>query len=236
MPFFYFDRAYLVLVVPALILAMYAQGKVSSTFNKYSRIPSVIGITGAEAARRIMEQNGIYDVRIEKVSGRLTDHYDPGKKVLRLSDSVYSSSSIAAIGVAAHETGHAIQHAKGYAPLALRSIIVPIANIGSSLSMPLIMFGLIFSFASSMGNALINLGILMFGLSVLFTLITLPVEFNASRRAIACLSDSRVLYDDEISGARKVLSAAAMTYVASAAVAIANFLRLIIVFGRKRDD
>ena len=234
--FYYFDWTYLVLVLPAIILAMAAQGKVSSTFNKYSRVPSRIGITGAEAARRIMELNGIYDVSIERVSGNLTDHYDPSKKVLRLSDSVYSSSSIAAIGVAAHETGHAIQHATGYAPLSLRSIMVPIANVGSTLAMPLILIGLIFSFSSRMGDSLINLGIIFFGLSVLFTIVTLPVEFNASRRAIKCLENSRILYDDEIIGARKVLSAAAMTYVASTAVALANFLRLIILFGGRRRD
>lgn len=233
---FYIDWTYIVLVMPALILAMAAQGKVSSTFNKYSRVQSHIGITGAEAARRIMEQNGIYDVSIERVSGNLTDHYDPSRKVLRLSDSVYSSSSIAAIGVAAHETGHAIQHARSYAPLSLRSLMVPLANIGSRLSMPLILIGLLFSFASSMGNTLITLGIIFFGLSVVFTIITLPVEFNASRRAIACLDESRILYSDEIDGAKKVLSAAAMTYVASTVVALANLLRLIVVFGNRRDD
>lgn len=233
---FYIDWTYIVLVMPALILAMAAQGKVSSTFNKYSRVQSHIGITGAEAARRIMEQNGIYDVSIERVSGNLTDHYDPSRKVLRLSDSVYSSSSIAAIGVAAHETGHAIQHARNYAPLSLRSLMVPLANIGSRLSMPLILIGLLFSFASSMGNMLITLGIIFFGLSVVFTIITLPVEFNASRRAIACLDESRILYSDEIDGAKKVLSAAAMTYVASTVVALANLLRLIVVFGNRRDD
>ena len=233
---FYIDWTYIVLVMPALILAMAAQGKVSSTFNKYSRVQSHIGITGAEAARRIMEQNGIYDVSIERVSGNLTDHYDPSRKVLRLSDSVYSSSSIAAIGVAAHETGHAIQHARNYAPLSLRSLMVPLANIGSRLSMPLILIGLLFIFASSMGNTLITLGIIFFGLSVVFTIITLPVEFNASRRAIACLDESRILYSDEIDGAKKVLSAAAMTYVASTVVALANLLRLIVVFGNGRDD
>ena len=233
---FYIDWTYIVLVMPALILAMAAQGKVSSTFNKYSRVQSHIGITGAEAARRIMEQNGIYDVSIERVSGNLTDHYDPSRKVLRLSDSVYSSSSIAAIGVAAHETGHAIQHARNYAPLSLRSLMVPLANIGSRLSMPLILIGLLFSCASSMGNTLITLGIIFFGLSVVFTIITLPVEFNASRRAIACLDESRILYSDEIDGAKKVLSAAAMTYVASTVVALANLLRLIVVFGNRRDD
>ncbi len=223
-------------MLPAIILAVIAQGKVSSTFNKYSRVPSRIGMTGAEAARRIMELNGIYDVSIERVAGNLTDHYDPSKKVLRLSDNVYSSSSIAAIGVAAHETGHAIQHARGYAPLSLRSIMVPAVNFGSRLFLPLILLGLLFSFSSAMGNSLITLGIILFGITVLFTLVTLPVEFNASKRAIACLTESRILYDDEVDGAKKVLSAAAMTYVASAAVAIAQFLRLLVLFGGRNRD
>ncbi len=237
MPFFYYyDWTYIVILLPAIILALAAQGKVSSTFNKYSRVPSRVGMTGAEAARRIMELNGIYDVSIERVSGNLTDHYDPSKKVLRLSDSVYSSSSIAAIGVAAHESGHAIQHARGYAPLSLRTLLVPAANIGSRLAMPLILLGIIFSFSSMMGTSLITLGIILFGLSVVFTIVTLPVEFNASRRAIECLGESRILYDDELAGAKKVLSAAAMTYVASTAVALANFLRLIIIFGGRRRD
>ena len=236
MPFFYYDWAYIVLVLPAVILALAAQSNVSSTFNKFSRVPSHIGITGAEAARRIMEQNGIYDVRIERVSGHLTDHYDPSKKVLRLSETVYSNSSIAAIGVAAHETGHAIQHARGYAPLSLRTLFVPLANFGSRLAMPLILLGLLFSFSSSMGNSLITLGIILFGLSVVFTIITLPVEINASRRAIACLESGKILFNDEVEGAKKVLRAAAMTYVASTAVAVANLLRLILVFGRRNDD
>lgn len=235
MPFFYFDSTY-ILVLPAIILAVIAQGKVSSTFNKYSRVPSRIGMTGAEAARRIMELNGIYDVSIERVAGNLTDHYDPSKKVLRLSDNVYSSSSIAAIGVAAHETGHAIQHARGYAPLSLRSIMVPAVNFGSRLFLPIILLGLLFSFSSTMGNSLITLGIILFGITVLFTLVTLPVEFNASKRAIACLTESRILYDDEVDGAKKVLNAAAMTYVASAAMAIAQFLRLLVLFGGRNRD
>ena len=234
--FYYIDWTYIVLVIPAMILALYAQNKVNSTFKKYSRVASRSGMTGAQAARRLMELNGIYDVSIERVSGNLTDHYDPSKKVLRLSDSVYSDTSVAAIGVAAHETGHAIQHARGYAPLTLRTVMVPLANLGSTLSMPLIFLGILFSFSSVMGNTMINLGILLFGLSVVFTIITLPVEFNASRRAVACLSDSGILYDDEIGGVKKVLSAAAMTYVASTAVALANFLRLIIIFGGRRRD
>ncbi len=234
--FYYIDWTYIVLVIPAMILALYAQNKVNSTFKKYSRVASRSGMTGAQAARRLMELNGIYDVSIERVSGNLTDHYDPSKKVLRLSDSVYSDTSVAAIGVAAHETGHAIQHARGYVPLTLRTVMVPLANLGSTLSMPLIFLGILFSFSSVMGNSMINLGILLFGLSVVFTIITLPVEFNASRRAVACLGDSGILYDDEIGGVKKVLSAAAMTYVASTAVALANFLRLIIIFGGRRRD
>ena len=234
--FYYIDWTYIVLVIPAMILALCAQNKVNSTFKKYSRVASRSGMTGAQAARRLMELNGIYDVSIERVSGNLTDHYDPSKKVLRLSDSVYSDTSVAAIGVAAHETGHAIQHARGYVPLTLRTVMVPLANLGSTLSMPLIFLGILFSFSSVMGNTMINLGILLFGLSVVFTIITLPVEFNASRRAVACLGDSGILYDDEIGGVKKVLSAAAMTYVASTAVALANFLRLIIIFGGRRRD
>lgn len=234
--FYYLDWTYIILVIPAMILALYAQNKVNSTFKKYSRVASHSGMTGAQAARRLMELNGIYDVSIERVSGNLTDHYDPSKKVLRLSDSVYSDTSVAAIGVAAHETGHAIQHARGYAPLTLRTVMVPLANLGSTLSMPLIFLGILFSFSSRMGNSMINLGILLFGLSVVFTIVTLPVEFNASRRAVACLGDSGILYDDEIVGVKKVLSAAAMTYVASTAVALANFLRLIIIFGGRRRD
>lgn len=234
--FYYIDWTYIVLVIPAMILALYAQNKVNSTFKKYSRVASRSGMNGAQAARRLMELNGIYDVSIERVSGNLTDHYDPSKKVLRLSDSVYSDTSVAAIGVAAHETGHAIQHARGYVPLTLRTVMVPLANLGSTLSMPLIFLGILFSFSSVMGNTMINLGILLFGLSVVFTIITLPVEFNASRRAVACLGDSGILYDDEIGGVKKVLSAAAMTYVASTAVALANFLRLIIIFGGRRRD
>lgn len=234
--FYYIDWTYIVLVIPAMILALYAQNKVNSTFKKYSRVASRSGMTGAQAARRLMELNGIYDVSIERVSGNLTDHYDPSKKVLRLSDSVYSDTSVAAIGVAAHETGHAIQHARGYVPLTLRTVMVPLANLGSTLSMPLIFLGILFSFSSVMGNSMINLGILLFGLSVVFTIITLPVEFNASKRAVACLGDSGILYDDEIGGVKKVLSAAAMTYVASTAVALANFLRLIIIFGGRRRD
>lgn len=230
--FYYFDWYYFILVLPAMILAISAQSKVTSTFNKYSRVRT--GMTGAEAARRIMELNGIYDVRIERVSGNLTDHYDPGNKVLRLSDNVYSSSSVSAVGVAAHETGHAIQHANGYAFLSLRTIMVPIANFGSRLAMPLVFLGLLFSISSQMGSTFINIGIILFGLSVLFTIITLPVEFNASRRAIACLDESRILVGNELDGARKVLSAAAMTYVASTVVALANFFRLILLFGNRR--
>ena len=232
---YYFDPTYILIIIAAII-SLIAQWRVNSAFSKYSRVASMSGMTGAQAARMILQSNGINDVSVQRISGKLTDHYNPSTKVLNLSESVYGSTSVAAIGVAAHECGHAIQHARGYAPLSLRSLMVPLANIGSRLSMPLILLGLIFSFSSRMGDSLITLGIVLFGLSVVFTVITLPVEFNASKRAIACLGDSRILYEDEIEGAKKVLSAAAMTYVASTAVALANFLRLIVVFGGRRRD
>ena len=232
----FIDWTYIYLVLPAVIFAMWASAKVNSAFQRYSKVYSRNNITGREAAQMVLQENGVFGVQIERVSGNLSDHYDPRTNTIRLSDAVYNSTSTAAIGVAAHETGHAIQHARNYAPLSLRSLMVPLANIGSRLSMPLILIGLLFSFASSMGNTLITLGIIFFGLSVVFTIITLPVEFNASRRAIACLDESRILYSDEIDGAKKVLSAAAMTYVASTVVALANLLRLIVVFGNGRDD
>ena len=229
--FYRFDGTY-ILVLIGVVLSMLASSKVKSTFNKYSRVRSMAGITGAEAAERILRQSGIYDVRIEHISGNLTDHYDPSSKVLRLSDSVYGSTSVAAIGVAAHECGHAIQHQKGYGPLVLRSTLVPAANIGSSLSWPVFVAGLIFSM-----RPLLMIGILLFGLAVIFQLVTLPVEFNASSRAIQILEGTGMLGSSEVTGAKKVLRAAAMTYVASAASMILQLLRLIILFGgRRRDD
>ncbi len=226
---------YFYIIIPALILALYAQGKVSSTFNKYSRYSNRRNLTGAQVAEMMLQDAGIYDVQVERVAGNLTDHYDPRNKKLRLSDSVYSSNSVAAIGVAAHETGHAIQHAVGYGPLKLRSLMVPITSFGSRAAMPLIVLGILFGLASETGYLLIQLGIIFFAVAALFALVTLPVEFNASSRAIALLGEKNILYEDELVNADKVLKAAAMTYVASAAMAVAQLLRLFLLFGR-RDD
>ena len=221
-----------ILVIIAFLFSMVAQTKVSSTFNKYSRVRNRAGFTGAQVATQMLQNAGIYDVSVQRVAGNLTDHYDPRTKTLRLSQSVYDSMSVAALGVAAHETGHAIQHDVGYAPLALRSFFVPLANFGSRLAIPLIIIGFLFSGG---GSTLVTLGILFFSLSVAFTIITLPVEFNASSRAIRLLVDDGFLTSEEIGGAKKVLSAAAMTYVAAAFAAVAQLLRLIAIFGR-RDD
>ena len=226
------DWTYVVLVLPAVIFSIWCSARVQSTFKKYSAVPTRYGVTGADAARRVLDANGLTNVRIERVSGNLTDHYDPKTNVIRLSESVYGSATAAAVGVAAHETGHAIQHDVGYAPLALRSFFVPLANFGSRLAIPLILIGFIFSGG---GSTLVTLGILFFSLSVVFTIITLPVEFNASRRAIRLLADDGFLDSDEIGGAKKVLSAAAMTYVAAAFAAIAQLLRLVAIFGRRND-
>ena len=220
------------LVILAFIFSMYAQAQVSGTYKKYSRVANRRGYTGAQVATLMLQNSGIYDVRVERVAGHLTDHYDPRTKTLRLSQSVYDSTSVAALGVAAHETGHAIQHDVGYGPLALRSMLVPLANFGSRLAIPLILIGFFFSGG---GSTLVTIGILFFSLSVLFTLITLPVEFNASHRAIDLLVADGFLASDEIGGAKKVLSAAAMTYVAAAFAAVAQLLRLMAIFGR-RDD
>lgn len=231
---FYFDTTY-VLVLIGVVLSLLASGKVKSTFARFSNVRNSRGITGAEAAERVLHQAGIYDVKIERVSGNLTDHYDPRSKVLRLSDSVYGSTSVAAVGVATHECGHAIQHAHGYAPLKLRSTLVPIANFGAQIAWPLILIGLLFSSGSS--SVLINVGILAFSAAVLFQLITLPVEFNASNRAIRMITDTGLMAGEEIVAARKVLNAAALTYVASAATAILQLLRIILLTGgRRRND
>ena len=225
----YFDTTYLVLVMPAVLLAMLASSKVNSTFEKFSRQYSRRGITGAQAARTVLDRNGLRNVRIEHVSGKLTDHYDPRTNVIRLSDSVYSSTSTAAIGVACHEAGHAVQYAVNYAPIKLRAAIIPITNIGSQLAMPLILLGIFLNFVD-----LAYLGIACFGLSTVFQLLTLPTEFNASRRALAAIEESYILYDDEMVGAKKTLSAAAMTYVAALAVSLAQLLRLLILVGGNR--
>lgn len=232
MPYYGIDTFYVILVIPAFIFSLYAQFRVKSVFNKYSRVASRRGITGAAMARMMLDSNGLYDITVDRVHGSLTDHYDPRSRTLRLSESVYSNISVAAIGVAAHETGHALQHKEGYAPLTLRSTLVPIAGIGSSIGPYLAIFGLVFNW-----GLLVELGIILFTIAVAFYLITLPVEFNASRRAIEMLEASGTLSYDEIEPARKVLRAAAMTYVASAAVAIASLLRLILLAsaGRRRE-
>lgn len=225
----YFDQYYMILIVPTLILSLIAQIMVKSTFARYSKVEPRRRITGAEAAGILLRTNVISDVSIEPVGGSLTDHYNPSKKTLALSEPVYGESTIAAIGVAAHETGHAIQHARGYGPLALRSLLVPMAGIGSSLGPYIAIAGIFFSLPW-----LLNLGILLFSVAVLFYVVTLPVEFNASSRAIAILRSNAVLSDEELAGVRKVLTAAAMTYVASALTAIASLLRLILL-SRRRD-
>ena len=228
---FYFDSTY-ILVIIGVILSLAASAKVRSTFAKYSKVRSLSGMTGADAAQRILERSGIYDVKIEHVHGQLNDHYDPRTKVLRLSDSVYGSNSIAAIGVAAHECGHAIQHQNSYAPLKIRSILVPVANFGAVISWPLILIGLLLAGSQT----LINAGIILFSTAVLFQLVTLPVEFNASRRAVQRLGETGILYGVELTQSKKVLDAAALTYVAAAAATILQLLRLILLFGGRRRD
>ena len=230
--YYYYDGTYLLVVIGAL-LSLMASAKVKSSFARYSNVRSMSGMTGREAAERILRNSGIYDVQVQHIYGNLTDHYDPRNKVLSLSDSVYNSNSVAAIGVAAHECGHAIQHAKGYAPLSIRGALVPVANFGSTISWPLILMGLLIRSNASM--MFINLGILAFSFAVLFQIVTLPVEFNASRRAVRILGETGMLGPDELRGTRKVLSAAALTYVAGAAAGILQLLRLLIIGGRRND-
>ena len=234
MPFYYYYDPTYSLVLIGLLLCLAASARVRSTYAKYGRVRSRSGLTGREAAERILRSAGIYDVRIEHVSGNLTDHYNPGKKTLGLSDTVYNSTSVAAIGVAAHECGHAIQHSRGYAPLKIRSAIVPVANFGSAIAWPLILLGLLFNSRSS--YLLIQIGILAFSFAVLFQLVTLPVEFNASRRAVQILGESGMLLPDELSMTKKVLRAAALTYVAGAASAILQLLRIILLTGGRRRE
>ena len=231
--YYYYDWTYL-LVLIGVVICMAASSRVRSVFSRYSRVRSHSGMTGKEAAEQILRRNGIYDVQVIHIPGNLTDHYNPGKKTLGLSDSVYNSSSVAAIGVAAHECGHAVQHAVGYAPLSIRGALVPVANFGSALSWPLILIGLLMN--SQMSALLINLGILLFSAAVLFQIVTLPVEFNASNRAVRVLESSGMLYPEEVGDVKKVLRAAALTYVAGAASMILQFLRLIIIGGRRRND
>lgn len=229
----YYDATY-VLVIIGAIICLWASARVKSTFNKYNKLRSASGMTGAQAAERMLHMSGIYDVEVRHISGNLTDNYNPKNKTLNLSDSVYQSTSVAAIGVAAHECGHAIQHNVEYAPLSLRSAIVPVANIGSTMAWPLILLGLFFQ--SGTGSLLITIGIWMFSLAVLFHLVTLPVEFNASARAVAFLDDTGMLSQEELKGTKKVLKAAAFTYVASAAAAILQLLRLVLLFGGRDRD
>lgn len=231
--YYYWDPTYILVVIGAII-CMIASAKVKITFNKYSQYRSYSGMNGAQVAQRVLEAAGIYDVTVRHVSGNLTDHYDPSTKTVNLSDPVYNSYSVAALGVAAHECGHAIQHAKNYAPLSLRSALVPVANFGSMLAWPLILIGLFINGRSS--TLIIDLGIVLFSAAVLFQLVTLPVEFDASRRALVMLRTQNILSDDELKNTRKVLKSAAFTYVASAAAAILQLLRIILLVGGRRDD
>lgn len=232
----YFDMTYIILVLPAVIFSLWASSRVNSTFKKYSKQYNSKGITGAQAARSVLDRNGLRNVAIERISGSLTDHYDPKANVIRLSDSVYDSTSTAAIGVACHEAGHAVQHAENYAPVKIRTAIVPITNIGSKLSMPLILLGIVLSSFGSIFIQIAYLGIICFCACVFFQLVTLPTEFNASSRAMAAIEESHLLNDTEQKSAKKVLSAAAMTYVAALAVSVMQLLRLVLlVSGRRRD-
>lgn len=226
----FFDVYYLIFVVPALILAFYAQTKVNTTFNKYSKVYSSRGITAYDVARKILNMNGLNNINIERVSGNLTDHFDPKANVIRLSDSTYSSTSVGAIGVAAHEVGHAVQYAEGYAPIKIRNTIVPVVQFSSYLAWPLALLGIVLG-----SSGLANFGVLLFSVVVAFQIITLPVELNASSRAIKTLDESFILEGNELTGAKKVLKAAALTYIAAAAVAIGNLLRLLALTGRSRD-
>ena len=240
MPYYYygFDWSYLVLVLPCVLFAAIASARVNRTFQHYSQQISARRITGAEAARRVLEANGVYGVQIQQVAGNLTDHFDPKSNVIRLSEKVYDSCSTAAIGVACHEAGHAVQYAQNYFPIKLRAAIIPITNFGSKLALPLIIVGILLSYLGNFSYVLVDLGILCFSLSLIFQLITLPVEFNASRRAISTIEQRELLTVDEQKGARKTLNAAAMTYVAAVAVSLTQLLRLIILFGgrgRRRD-
>ena len=232
MPYYYgFDIWYIILILPALLFGLWAQSQVNSNFSKYSRIGTMRGMTGAQAAEYILRQNGIYDVSINRISGHLSDNFNPRTKTISLSESVYNSTSIAAIGVAAHEAGHAVQHAVNYKPIRIREMIIPVTQIGSWLYLPIIMIGFIFS-----SQGLVNLGIILFSTLAIFQLATLPVEFNASDRAIKTLSQSGILYGEEITGAKRVLKAAALTYVAALVSSLAQLLRLILIFGGRRRD
>ena len=224
---FFLDYSYIILI-PAMLFALIAQAMVNSSFNKYNKVFTGCGMTGADAARLILDTNGLQSVKIEQISGNLTDHFDPRTNVIRLSSAVYNSKGIAAVGVAAHEAGHAVQHAEGYAPMKLRSAIIPVTNIGSKLAIPIFLVGLLFSYEIAM------IGILLFSLTAVFQAVTLPVEFNASRRAMAALDNSARLTSAELSGAKKVLTAAALTYVAALAASVSQILRLLLLANRRR--
>ena len=229
----YFDWTYLFLVLPAMIFAMIASAGVNSTFEKYSKQYSSRGVTGAQAARLVLDKNGLQHIPIEQISGKLTDHYDPRANVIRLSSDVYNGTSTASIGVACHEVGHAIQHATGYTPIKVRSAIVPITNIGSKFAVPLIIIGILLSTLSEFFVWMAYVGIIAFSLTVIFQLVTLPTEFNASSRALATIRENGILTAEELKGSKKVLNAAAMTYVAALAVAVAQLLRFIIIVSRR---
>lgn len=231
--YYYYDGTY-ILVLIGVVLSLLASAKVKSTFARYSKVRSYSGMTGREAAEQILHRNGIYDVQVIHIAGNLTDHYDPRNKTLALSDPVYNSTSVSAIGVAAHECGHAVQHDVGYLPLSIRGALVPVANFGSTLSWPLILIGLFIN--GQMSAVLINFGILLFTAAVLFQIVTLPVEFNASHRAVKALGTTGMLREDEVKGVRSVLTAAALTYVASAAAMILQLLRLLILTGGRRGN
>lgn len=241
MPYYYyynFDWTYFILVLPCIIFSLIASASVNNTFKKYSSQLSRRNITGAQAAQRVLFSNGITNVQIDRVKGNLTDHYDPRTNKIYLSDSVYDNTSTAAIGVACHEAGHAVQYATGYAPVHLRAAIIPVTNIGSRLAMPLILIGILLSTFGTISTTVIYIGIACFGLSLVFQLVTLPVEFNASRRAISAIESAELLTSEEQIGAKRTLRAAAMTYVAATAVALSQLLRLILLFGnrgRRRD-
>ncbi|MBS7341290.1 MAG: zinc metallopeptidase [Lachnospiraceae bacterium] len=237
---YYYDPTYLLVIIGA-VLCMWASARVNSTYRKYSRVRARGGLTGAEAAQRILQMSGINNVQIQHIAGELTDHYDPSKKILRLSDTVYDSRSVAAIGVAAHECGHALQHKEGYIPMKIRSALVPAANIGSRLGLPLVILGLVLGIGFELPGggyfSLAQIGIWVFTLAVAFQVVTLPVEFNASRRALRMLGDYGIMNEDEVDDCKHVLGAAALTYVAAAASSILQLLRLVLLAGnRRRDD
>ena len=239
MGYYGMDWTYIVLVLPAVIFSLWASASVNSTFKKYAKQRPLCGMTGADAARRVLDANGLYHVRIEHIAGELTDHYDPSANVIRLSDAVYNNPSTAAIGVAAHEAGHAIQHATGYVPIKIRTAIVPLTNVGSRLSFPLILIGLVLAAVSGLGEIgmmLAYAGVICFSLCVVFQLVTLPTEFNASNRALAAIRDCGLLNREELAGSRRVLRAVAMTYVAALAVSVMQLLRLLLIVGGRRRN